>query len=296
MAALDFPSSPTLNQVYTAASGACWTWDGISWRSANASVFTVTGTAPVSSTGGLTPNISMAAATDSVPGYMTAADHTLLSGKAPLASPTFTGTVTAGTTSMGALTATRIATVTGVATNWNTASSLDLTDTVGAANSRNWRISNAGSPDYGYLNFVVAVNNSTSIDTSRTTVLTLGSASASFNGLPVSMGALTASGTMQQSGGYAYLGNYNASGIYPRGGTDVAIGWNNTGGLRDITFWNTDTGNTHDAFRFRQLTASGASDVAGAVSMGAVTATTVTTASLVGKTITIKDGIITGFA
>lgn len=102
------------------------------------------------------------------------------------------GIVSASISGAGSLTATRTATVTGSATNWNTASALDLTDTVAHPNSRAWRISNVGSPDYGYLNFVVAVNNSTSIDTSRITVLTLGSSSSSFNGLPVSMGALTA--------------------------------------------------------------------------------------------------------
>ena len=42
-------------------------------------VSAVTGTAPVVSSGGATPAISMAAATDSVPGYMTAADHSTLS-------------------------------------------------------------------------------------------------------------------------------------------------------------------------------------------------------------------------
>jgi hypothetical protein len=45
------------------------------------SVTSVTGTAPVVSSGGTTPAISMAAATDSVPGYMTATDHTSLTGK-----------------------------------------------------------------------------------------------------------------------------------------------------------------------------------------------------------------------
>lgn len=66
-------------------------------------VTSVTGTAPISvATGTTTPAISMAAATTSVPGYLTAADWTTFNGKqaalgftpAPLASPTFTGTVT----------------------------------------------------------------------------------------------------------------------------------------------------------------------------------------------------------
>lgn len=36
MAALDFPASPTLNQVYT-ANGSSWMWNGLSWVSVNPS-------------------------------------------------------------------------------------------------------------------------------------------------------------------------------------------------------------------------------------------------------------------
>ena len=34
MATLNFPSSPTLNQQYT-ANGSTWTWDGVSWLAFN---------------------------------------------------------------------------------------------------------------------------------------------------------------------------------------------------------------------------------------------------------------------
>lgn len=34
MAALDFPTSPTVNQTYT-ANGNSWRWDGATWKSAN---------------------------------------------------------------------------------------------------------------------------------------------------------------------------------------------------------------------------------------------------------------------
>jgi len=44
-------------------------------------VTSVTGTAPVVSSGGATPAISMAASTNSVDGYLTAADHTTFAGK-----------------------------------------------------------------------------------------------------------------------------------------------------------------------------------------------------------------------
>lgn len=56
-------------------------------------VTSVSGTAPVVSSGGTTPAVSMAEATTSVPGYLTAADWTTFNAKAPTASPTFTGTV-----------------------------------------------------------------------------------------------------------------------------------------------------------------------------------------------------------
>jgi hypothetical protein len=61
----------------------------------------VTGTAPVISSGGNTPAISMPAATTSVSGYLTSADWNTFNGKAPLASPAFTGNPTAPTPTAG---------------------------------------------------------------------------------------------------------------------------------------------------------------------------------------------------
>lgn len=49
-------------------------------------VTSVTGTAPVSSSGGVTPAISMAAATSSVPGYLTSTDWAAFNGKQPAGS------------------------------------------------------------------------------------------------------------------------------------------------------------------------------------------------------------------
>lgn len=40
--ALNFPSSPTLNQVYTSGTSS-WIWDGISWRSNNTSQYPAAG-------------------------------------------------------------------------------------------------------------------------------------------------------------------------------------------------------------------------------------------------------------
>lgn len=77
-------------------------------------VISVTGTAPVVSSGGATPAISMASANTSTPGYLTAADWNTFNGKAPLASPTFTGTPAAPTATAGTNT-TQVATTAFVA-------------------------------------------------------------------------------------------------------------------------------------------------------------------------------------
>lgn len=52
MAALDFPSSPSIGQIYT-ANGHSWQWDGVSWSSVNSGVLPVVngGTGTTTSTG-----------------------------------------------------------------------------------------------------------------------------------------------------------------------------------------------------------------------------------------------------
>ena len=86
-------------QVYqtdtqTGSSPGLYQYSGSAWSHVG-SVTDVTGTAPVVSSGGSTPAISMPAAASGVPGYLTADDWATFNGKAPVASPTFTGTVTA---------------------------------------------------------------------------------------------------------------------------------------------------------------------------------------------------------
>jgi len=52
MAALDFPSSPSIGQVYT-ANGKSWLWDGVSWNNvAPASIIFDGGSATSSYPGG----------------------------------------------------------------------------------------------------------------------------------------------------------------------------------------------------------------------------------------------------
>ena len=130
----------------------------------------------------------------------------------------------------------------------------------------------------------------------------------------LSMGALTA--TTGDFSGWVQLGENNAAGTYPSTGKyGFAFSRNFTSGGSELDIWNTNT-IAPTGFVFRQMTGA-STQVLAAISMGALTATTVkvtsaggyissdgstgitttvTTASLVGKTLTIKDGIITGFA
>ena len=86
-----------------------------------AGVTNVTATAPLVSSGGATPNLSIPLATNSVDGYLSASDRTAFNAKADLASPAFTGTPTAPTAATGTNT-TQIATTAFVqTTNLNSA-------------------------------------------------------------------------------------------------------------------------------------------------------------------------------
>jgi hypothetical protein len=81
-------SQGTVGQVLTSAgTGATPTWT----TPTNGTVTSVTGTAPVVSSGGNTPAISMPAATTSVDGYLTSTNWNTFNNKASLSSNTFTG-------------------------------------------------------------------------------------------------------------------------------------------------------------------------------------------------------------
>jgi len=64
-------------------------------------VSSVTASAPLVSSGGLTPNISIPVATNLVNGYLSSTDWTTFNDKAPIASPAFTGDPTAPTPPSG---------------------------------------------------------------------------------------------------------------------------------------------------------------------------------------------------
>lgn len=72
------PEIGTDGQVLVANEDGNATWDNVSTIGA---VITVTGTAPVASSGGASPVISMAAATGSVNGYLTSTDWTTFNNK-----------------------------------------------------------------------------------------------------------------------------------------------------------------------------------------------------------------------
>lgn len=74
--------------------------------SSGGTVTSVTGTAPVVSSGGNTPAISMAAATGSVPGYLTAADWTTFNSKQPAGTYVTSVSATSPVTSSGGTTPT----------------------------------------------------------------------------------------------------------------------------------------------------------------------------------------------
>jgi hypothetical protein len=91
MAALDFPTGPTIGQVYT-ANGSSWVWDGTVWNGGNVTPVVSGGTGATTLTGYLKGSGTAAlTASAAIP----VADVT---GAAPLASPTFTGTATFATT------------------------------------------------------------------------------------------------------------------------------------------------------------------------------------------------------
>lgn len=48
---IDFPDSPTLNEVFTASDGRSWTWDGSVWNTVSFAINGTQTTAPITNTG-----------------------------------------------------------------------------------------------------------------------------------------------------------------------------------------------------------------------------------------------------
>ena len=56
---------------------------------------------------------------------------------------------------------------------------------------------------------------------------------------------MTLTGALIQSGGFGYLGNYNAGApLYPVANQGMAVAWNYNSGSRDMALFNTDTAAT----------------------------------------------------
>lgn len=90
MTAIDFPNSPTVGQSFT-ASGRTWIWDGATWNAAPVN-FEI----EVADITDLTATATEINFTDGV----TSAIQTQVDSKAPIANPTFTGTVSGVTKAM----------------------------------------------------------------------------------------------------------------------------------------------------------------------------------------------------
>ena len=198
----------------------------------------VTATAPVASSGGTTPVISMAAATASVNGYMTSTYAAKLDGIAAGAT-TNTGTVTSvaaltiGTTGTDVASTVATGTTTPVITlNIPTASAVNR----GALSSADWTTFN---------------NKVGSLTDTLATVTGRGATTATASTFS---GGLTASGGLTVSGGWTYLGQYNTQ-AYPTAGKGLALSFNWSAGNVDQNVWNTTDPVTYTGtgIRFMQL-------------------------------------------
>lgn len=116
-----FTAAGTSGQVLTSAGAGVPTWT----TPTTGTVTSVTGTAPIVSSGGATPAISMAAATASVNGYLTSTDWTTFNNKG-------SGTVTSvgGTGTVNGITLTGTVTTSGNLTLGGTLSGVSLTSQV----------------------------------------------------------------------------------------------------------------------------------------------------------------------
>lgn len=150
--ALTFPSTPTPGQTYAAPNGITYTWDnalgvwtGSAGGGGGGTVTGVTGTAPIVSSGGAAPAISITPATAVAAGSMSAADKAKLDGAATIVS-SVTGTspvsVTAGTTPVVSIATGAVSTLGAVGLDPNNSTIVD----VGGGMIRAQNIYNATGP------------------------------------------------------------------------------------------------------------------------------------------------------
>ena len=165
--AIDFPSSPSLDQVFE-ANGRYWQWDGNSWNAyynqaaaeKHGGSHSLAGTDPI--------NISQSQVSNLT---------TDLGNKAPLASPTFTGTVTAPTLSS-------------TTANITTGNITNLTASTSAALPANTTIGVVSPTELSYLDGVTSA-----LQTQLNAKANL--ASPTFTGTPAAPTAATGTNTTQ---------------------------------------------------------------------------------------------------
>lgn len=191
---LHVPATSTTNSGKVLTAGA--TAGSLSWATPTVGTVTgVTGTAPVVSSGGAAPVISMAAATGSVPGYLTAANWTTFNAKEP--------PITAGT-SVQYWRGDKTWQSLGTATAWTP--TLNSFTTSGVVILTGW-----------YVKVGALVTYACKLDgyTNGATITSTGGASY-VSGLPVAAGAYFAVASVTDSSG-AFIGNgiVSASDIVP---------------------------------------------------------------------------------
>jgi hypothetical protein len=208
---------------------------------ANTGVTSVTGTAPVVSSGGTTPAISMAAASASANGYLTSADWTTFNSKQPAGSYVTSVTGTAGRTTSSGGTTPAIDLVSGIVTPSTTGSAIVIpvitVDTYGRVTS----VTTAANPQGTVTSVAATVPAFLSV--SGTPITTSGTLAISYSGtaLPVANGGtgLTLAGTagyVLTSNGTAWVSaapvssNITAQGLFENANTisaNYTIGTNN---------------------------------------------------------------------
>ncbi|CAB4169228.1 hypothetical protein UFOVP1516_70 [uncultured Caudovirales phage] len=175
----------------------------------------VTGTAPVASSGGTAPVISMAAATTSVPGYLTAADWTTFNGKQPAGSY------------LTAVSAANIATAIAPSTSGNVLTS----------NGSAW--TSAAPASGGFTNMVVYTTTTTwtipaGITKCKVTVVGGGGGGSCTGYNPCNPTPVGGGGGGSGGAAYKYL-----TGLTPLSTLTATIG---AGGTAGYTAWNTSAG------------------------------------------------------
>ena len=184
---------------------------------ASGTVTSVTGTAPVVSSGGSTPAISMPAATTSVNGYLTSTDWTTFNNKG-------SGSVTSvsGTGTVNGITLTGTVTTSGSLTLGGTLSGVSLTSQV----TGTLPVANGGTGQTSYTNGQLLIGNTTGNTLTKATLtagtnvsITNGAGSITINATDQYVGTVTSVSGTGTVNGITLTGTVTSSGSLTLGGT-----------------------------------------------------------------------------